>query len=115
MNARPTLTIAQAGHTPGPWSASYSETSDGKDFWSIYGANDRAVTYMTLGPSRRLDANARLIAAAPEILDALEWIARPYGLLDQAVHHAPAGFTEDMLETGRIVRAAIAKARGAAA
>ena len=58
-------------HTPGPWD--YAGPSDiGRDSYSIYGSGPLA---HTAGPSDYGDAaeaNARLIAASPELLEACE-------------------------------------------
>lgn len=100
------------GHTPGPWVAYM-----GHRHWSIVGMGGEAIARVSAGdddgtPPRLTDppdpqpvaqANAALIAAAPELLAALEavdrWMAG-YGTATQG----------DIRE--RIVRAAIAKARG---
>jgi hypothetical protein len=58
-----------ATHTPGPWGAIGSETSEGAPFWSVYGADEKAIIYATLRAHNELAANARLIAASPELLD----------------------------------------------
>lgn len=58
--------MSNTKHTPGPWH------TDGKDVWVENGLNvDQASI------TRRVDteANARLIAAAPELLDALQMLA----------------------------------------
>ena len=55
-------------HTPGPWKASQSH----KGYWFIeYDQGGEAYTMTTLECH---EANARLIAAAPDMLDALEWL-----------------------------------------
>ena len=55
--------MTQATHTPGPW-----RVEDGQTIWSgeeLVGAAGRI--------GMPMEANARLIAAAPEMLAALEW------------------------------------------
>jgi len=70
-------------HTPGPWVEIETETSVSLDYddgprlggWSDIGPEAGAPIAIALGyggfSDRRLDANARLIAAAPDMLDAL--------------------------------------------
>ena len=65
----------------------------------------------------RIDAAEREAARDRQrcaaLLEALEQVARPYGMLDIAVAehmHGPRG--DDMLAVAKIVRAAIAEARG---
>ena len=67
-------------HTPGPWSY-YEETSDGIFKWSYTiesavrefdeRSNVLVVAHLTTGTSGEHESNARLIAAAPEMLEAL--------------------------------------------
>jgi hypothetical protein len=73
-------------HTPGPW-----HLNGGKPYW-IEGADDLHVADVATY------ADARLSAAAPELLEALEYImdSTNYNLMDAATK----------------ARAAIAKARG---
>lgn len=96
-------------HTPGPWYAFWNE-----NFWQINTESDEFQN-MCIGdvcesseifdkghkPHDHAEANARLIAAAPDLLEALE-IAR---------FHVSMEGTADDLEK---VDAAIAKARGEA-
>lgn len=86
-----------AKHTPGPWDARIQRGKDGRDLgWIIEHGNDRigwsSLAYADTNreadatdPAR--EANARLIAAAPDLLEALkraenwlsEWAsAEPY-------------------------------------
>lgn len=64
-------------HTPGPWQADRTTCLDG-----VMICNESVDIAMVLGPSEELDeqtlADARLIAAAPEMLEALEVISK-YG------------------------------------
>jgi hypothetical protein len=91
-----------AKHTPGPWI--WADHHRG-----LFGAGpDNAVLNhepyegMWLGHERK-DANARLIAAAPELLEALQMVVRGYGITFQDA--AIRDFARD----------AIAKAIGSAA
>lgn len=63
-NAQDNLTPPKATHTAGPWQA--YEASSG--LWSVR-ASDGGRVARELG-----DADARLIAAAPELLEALEGV-----------------------------------------
>jgi len=87
-------------HTPGPWN--YAGPSDiGRDTYSIYGNGPLAYT---AGPSDYGDAaeaNARLIAAAPMMLDALKECVSEL----EGVGWGGAGYTD-------LAHAAIAAATG---
>jgi hypothetical protein len=64
-----------------------------------------------------MTANTRLVAAAPDMLAALEEVMRAHGIYDQAVSSSLAtrpAYTEIFLETGDKIRAAISKAKGEA-
>ena len=103
-------------NTPGPWAADgelrQSKTGKHKCIWQINKDGSLAHTepiatvWYYLHPG---DANARLIAAAPEMLEALEQIAKGEGRFsrDQLTH------CQNTLEDMKAVaRAAIAKAEG---
>lgn len=53
--------------TKGKWLAEESPVTKG--FWSV-GSGDTDITYLTLNPDE-VEANAKLIASAPELLEAL--------------------------------------------
>ncbi len=98
-----------SGHTPGPWRTSgpskvVSAISDGGDY-AILDADGEIIAeaIRQVGPSdfRPANANARLIAAAPDLLEALEAIL--------AEDNPTLATMNERLEAGR---AAIAKARG---
>lgn len=64
--------MSQAQHTPGPWKATFRRTvmhihSDSKKIASMGSGH--------VGLSHEDDANARLIAAAPDLLNALSVLA----------------------------------------
>ena len=87
-------------HAPGPWSI---ETKGSRHF--IDGEEGLTVCYLDRRGVREpseVEANARLIAAAPELLDALK------ALMSRDLDHRLHGFPE--LEKAR---AAIVKAEGA--
>jgi hypothetical protein len=87
-------------HTPGPWASNSADSFE----LGVYG-NGYRIAKMTGGEINRDIANARLIAAAPELLDALQAIVK--SLADQddegLIEHA-----QQMIDA----RAAIAKATG---
>lgn len=91
-------------HTPGPWTVEHHGGP-----WHIFGANDERVgTYSTSAPASTAEqwdvsqANARLIAAAPELLAALESIVEDI--------HPNVGGTQGVIR--KVAAAAIAKATG---
>lgn len=104
--------MSAAKHTPGPWIASpcrdilapcrFSDTDNGM----VAGlCSDR--------PVDEVDANARLIAAAPDMLAALEAIEGKDSYIDATINSH--GKTRPVVcgPLARIARAAITKARGA--
>lgn len=107
--------MSDAKHTPGPWNYTLC---DGESAWLVGPRNAEGPDYVAdahkLTHGRRdedSEANARLIAAAPELLAACESVIEEYG-----GHHA-TGCVERPDDKGgccfvAMVRAAIAKARG---
>ncbi len=91
-------------HTPGPWTA-------GNDGY-IYSAGD-IVADSTFGclPQIEGDHNARLIAAAPDLLAALEGIINLHG---KACNGLPfsENETQEWTNAHYVARAAIRKAKG---
>ena len=95
-----------AKHTPGPWTAQ----NDGRDIISIqHSNNDPGAISMTLAKvtarmtwRSQAEANARLIAAAPDLLDALRNISELYDS-DEGCRSLPEYIA---------ARAAIARATG---
>ena len=95
-------------HTPGPWFIGtdrydygrhiYAEQKVGDEYCEEY--HPLIATTSDDEPDIDWEANARLIAAAPELLKALE-IVEP--IIDEVMAS---------VEPGRMARAAIAKARG---
>ena len=91
-------------HTPGPWDV---EPKGSRHF--VDGADGLAVAYLGWAGVRErseIEANARLIAAAPELLEALERISTAY---DETLRHPIAA---PLLQAIYGARAAIAKAKG---
>jgi len=90
-------------HTPGPWSYHYERTINRHIVRSGFaGERNICVTYGAGATSYECAANARLIAAAPELLEALE------GLLNLE----PPLLSAKEKKAYAIARAAIAKATG---
>lgn len=98
----------QAGYTPGPWSA---EGPDQFGDYNIHCQHERAVVtavISNLRPSTEVAANARLIAAAPDLLEALQ---NASGLLDTPLgrrRHADDSFYDAVVQS---IRAALATAK----
>ncbi len=96
-------------HTPGPWMAGQIGEKDipifaqGKDIGNVYGGE---VDYS------EFCSNARLIAAAPEMLEALEAMLDAFGVMRKAGVNV-LGF-ETAVEARIKAHAAIAKATGGA-
>lgn len=80
-------------HTPGPWQFK-PRSPRGTMLQGLYGSKGELITYFKVD---LLDANARLITAAPELLEALEQAL-------QLINNQSALAAK--------MRAAIAKARG---
>ncbi len=66
------MPATQVSHTPGPWRVAGITTPTGNDI-GIRGQTDTVIALALAGPNREPDANARLIAAAPDLLAACEW------------------------------------------
>jgi hypothetical protein len=95
--------MTQTTHTPGTWRITLHGNGlvDG-DYRYQVGTSQQTVAYVWMGRENNdpeLQANARLIAAAPELLEALEMVSN-FNWRNNRTH---------LLE---IVDAAIAKARG---
>ncbi len=92
------MTTTQRTHTPGPWE--YALSTD--KYVIRTGLNKGAPIGFTTGAIRVAQANARLIAAAPELLEALQYL----------IQGRPGEAQFDRLYDARVnaARAAIAKA-----
>lgn len=94
--------MSEAKHTPGPWRVG----KGGPNMCPTVGTEKGLMVAMVAyGDSHPTQANARLIAAAPDLLEALEELA---DLFDAMVsgEYRPDSFTTQP------ARAAIAKAKG---
>lgn len=98
---------AQAGHTPGPWVM--DDAQPGDLFRHVLHGNGDSFGYIcriSTNGNANADADARLIAAAPELLEALQGLV---AVLDRQLHSPHAASRSSPL--GR-ARAAIKKATG---
>ena len=59
-------------HTPGPWEAKFWDIGNRSKEWHITDGTD-PICNSPVGPQAFNEANARLIAAAPALLEALEY------------------------------------------
>lgn len=92
--------------TPGPWKAVFETRKDGSGgSWWVRG--DHGFFSISIIGQKEQDHNARLIAAAPELLEALQNIAK------KVPHHVSREEAADMAcEFVLIARAAVARATG---
>lgn len=126
------MTQTVAAHTPGPWKAQRdirhqlntgTLTDDSPKAWAVYGQSKRvACISETLGvdwdKDTQAEANAHLIAAAPELLAALEYVASVLNMTDpehEDFADSGADTVQALCEGEARIRAAIAKAKGGAA
>lgn len=109
--------MSEAKHTPGPWHLIRCGGKDGSAVATIEPKPDMMVApnYWLVATANTLReewaANARLIAAAPELLEALTAIVADFDM-DRGAHiQEGGGDIEDTPEIGR-ARAAISRATG---
>ena len=112
-----TTTQDKKRHTPGPW-----HVGAGNGEGSIFAENGRTrleIGGTTLHPIAQMgrgwdeeedEANARLVAAAPELLEALRWFADELPSIIRT--HCPLGIPMSVSKAHDIACAAIAKAEG---
>lgn len=69
-----------SGHTPGPWSIQRYTNYHGFSIWAAGRllAERWYASPLDESGDAEMAANARVIAAAPEMLEALKWIAEQY-------------------------------------
>ena len=91
-----------AKHTPGPWIAEPCGHADRVDVWTGSGIGHVAAVSTGLTPDPSAKANARLIAASPELFEALETLVQRVSDL------GANGFSQEVAKG----KAAIAKAKG---
>lgn len=102
-----------AKHTPGPWKVYAPEMPGTKATYGIDGPQGQAVVYfgITHKDGINLLADARLIAAAPELLEALKAMIEVHGVT-QAYADRNIEIPQSWVEVSDIARAAIARAIG---
>ena len=64
-------------HTPGPWE--YEKTAshtNGREYFIVYHQENGVVADMPYNHIKNAEANARLIAAAPELLEACKYVVK---------------------------------------
>ena len=96
-------------HTPGPWKVTAGIVDNPR--LMVEDDIGNPVCAMSLrgvyGDTVKMTANAHLISAAPDMLEALEWLSNEFDCRDD--EYGMVGFTHDEF---RKVNAAIRKARG---
>lgn len=110
-------------HTPGPWSWQYTDENGecfviAKNIGGLVGAALPWPTEIDERDFRRVIANASLIAAAPELLDALKSAAAAIGDWSRptgANGMTSASLDHPLMKAQRAAYDAIAKAEGGAA
>ena len=111
-----------SNHTPGPWSMVQFEFLEGEalevelhrhpDWWEVVSNPDK--DYRRMCVSGHIgEANARLISAAPELLEALDIIVCNAVLQPDAAMSGATDCYAVPIDDIEAARAAIAKARGA--
>lgn len=95
-----------SAHTPGQWSEEIISDSGGGDRWQVVAETERVCV---LSRNEHARSNAKLIAAAPMLLDALRFLLREEPNIYEGRLEASLYVTVDALE---FARAAIAKAEG---
>ena len=96
-------------HTPGPWNCNRASAAGREIIVSEVSPVDVAVLSHRDKSQSEINANARLIAAAPDLLEALEWCAETLAVFVADGSAAPESVIGKNLTTAR---AAIAKATG---
>jgi hypothetical protein len=82
--------MSKIKHTPGPW-AQHDETYCPGEIWGALDMNEngvRGIHICTLEDCVELQANAKLVAAAPELLEALEGLINLDDLQALAASHS---------------------------
>ena len=95
-------------HTPGPWTIEGTRDSD--EFWVVKDEGPVCEISQTFGYPDADEANARLIAAAPELLAIVQHLADAQRDGAQGVHFGALFGDDDVTTLGDAVTAAIAKA-----
>ena len=113
--------MTEAKHTPGPWTAKEWEREKGGLDWNVWGpksSNHIGADYDRLAGDYGSEADARLIAAAPDLLEALDGqvrncpLCRGEGKAVHAVEFITGTNKKKDCSWCSAGRAAIARARG---
>jgi hypothetical protein len=102
-------------HTPGPWMLGENTPSELDQ--PIYANGTEGcvgICVVDLDEADEADANARLIAAAPDLLAACKKIVATHDIRDEHANEYEAGYTEGLGVASKIARDAIARAEGGA-
>ena len=121
--AAPVVEIAEpATHTPGPWEMGRHATPESCPQFGVYAENGNGrdlAHVVSAGTTRHAEteANARLIAAAPEMLQALknarEWLDELAGLVQSGTFDAAEDWAgANAVSVDSTLAEAIAKAEG---
>lgn len=104
----------QTKHTPGPWFIVGWEIHDRTTYFNTHGVRTgetpNSICALHPMPCDNVDANARLIAAAPELLEALEHFIAFYS--DENSNVYKGSMPVFLRGVRNEARAAIAKAKG---
>lgn len=103
------MNTKKAKHTPGPWAA--DDLEDGGVFVFEKGGGNLTIADLNADRSfgfEQIQANARLIAAAPELLAALETISESVN----SKNHSTKNIYDTFAAIADTARAAIAAAKG---
>lgn len=73
-----------SGPTPGPWELAHSHERKGHLLTEVYKGRENLASIHAYENHDEAEANARLIAAAPELLEALEECQRDINFLSQS-------------------------------
>lgn len=116
--------MSETKWTPGPWKATRSEPAEGYDCWWItanLGSNLEKELASVSGGVSTSGPNARLIAAAPELYEALNALVQAddsretfalFGLADSVDNDGDTYQSEGLATVLRRARSALSKARG---
>lgn len=105
-------------HTPGPWGAAARQGDDWESVVYVPGTPNEICqcfhTSMSLGGKENCEANAHLIAAAPELLEALKAINAQACSWHEVHHDNPTTQCDSICALIPQMNAAIRKAEGGA-
>jgi hypothetical protein len=99
------------GHTPGPWRCDRLTDNTGKPYATLYESHIDLGVCMIWAPlgNTEQEANAKLIAAAPELLAACELVISDTAIVDDNGKYATVQISSGVLDE---VRMALKKAKG---